>query len=46
MDRPNILFVMTDQQSADLMSCAMGDDYLNTPGMDSIAENGTRFTRA
>ena len=42
----NILFIMTDQQSADLMSCVMGTDYLSTPGMDAIAEKGTRFTRA
>jgi choline-sulfatase len=41
-DRPNIIFIMTDQQSATMMSCA-GNRYINTPAMDSIAERGIRF---
>lgn len=41
---PNILFVFTDQQSASAMSCA-GDGHLQTPAMDSLARNGTRFER-
>ena len=45
MAKPNILFISTDQQFADAMSCA-GDDELSTPGMDRIAEAGTRFARA
>ena len=45
MAKQNILFISTDQQFADAMSCA-GDDELSTPGMDRIAEAGTRFTRA
>jgi len=44
--RPNILIIMTDQQSADVMSCAIGKKYINTPAMDSLAANGMRFTRA
>jgi len=44
--KPNILIIMTDQQFADVMSCAQGRTYLHTPNMDSIAENGMRFTRA
>lgn len=44
--RPNILLIMTDQQFADAMSCAMGDDYINTPNIDRIAADGMRFTRA
>ncbi|MDP6546832.1 MAG: sulfatase-like hydrolase/transferase [Phycisphaerae bacterium] len=44
-DRPNILFIMTDQQHAGMMSCA-GDKWLKTPGMDSLAEGGIRFARA
>jgi len=44
--RPNILIIMTDQQFADVMSCAQGREYLHTPHMDSIAANGMRFTRA
>ncbi len=45
-DRPNILFIMTDQQSADVMSCRMGNQHINTPAMDSLASSGTLFTRA
>jgi len=45
-EQPNILIIMTDQQFADAMSCVMGDQYLHTPNMDQLAENGIRFTRA
>jgi len=45
MTRPNILLIMTDQQSRHMMSCA-GYPYLNTPAIDRLAEAGTRFTRA
>ncbi len=45
VDRPNILFITTDQQFADVMSCA-GSPWLKTPAMDSLAQNGVRFTRA
>ncbi len=45
-ERPNILFIMTDQQFADAMSCRMGAEYINTPAMDSLAENGMFFSRA
>lgn len=44
-DRPNILRITTDQQFADAMSCA-GNDWVDTPAMDRLAEAGTRFTRA
>jgi arylsulfatase A-like enzyme len=44
--KPNILVIMTDQQFADAMSCVMGNQYLKTPNMDKLAENGVRFTRA
>lgn len=43
--RPNILIIMTDQQTAEAMSCA-GNKDLNTPAMDFLAANGTRFTEA
>ena len=43
--QPNIIFILTDQQSASMMSCA-GNRWLHTPAMDYIAENGIRFTRA
>ena len=41
---PNILIIMTDQQSASMMSCA-GNKWLKTPAMDAIASAGIRFTR-
>jgi len=43
--KPNIIYIFTDQQSATMMSCA-GNEWLKTPAMDYIAENGIRFTRA
>ena len=43
--RPNIIFLITDQQSAHMMSCT-GNEWLKTPAMDYIASNGVRFTRA
>lgn len=43
--RPNILLILTDQQSASMMSCA-GNPWLQTPAMDSLAATGTRFERA
>jgi len=45
-DRPNILFIMTDQQFGDAMSCRMGSKWLSTPAMDSLAANGTLFANA
>ena len=44
-EQPDIIFILTDQQSATMMSCA-GNQWLNTPAMDYIAQNGIRFTRA
>ena len=43
--RPNILFVMTDDQQHDQMSCA-GHPILKTPNIDRIAEGGVRFANA
>lgn len=42
--RPNILFIMTDQQSYNMMSC-MGNKWLSTPNMDRIASMGYRFDK-
>lgn len=44
--RPNILLITTDQQFADAMSCVMGDRYINTPNIDSLAAGGMLFTKA
>lgn len=43
--RPNILFIMTDQQSAHMMSCT-GAKWLKTPAMDRLAASGIRFEKA
>ncbi|MEQ7801004.1 sulfatase-like hydrolase/transferase [Pedobacter sp. ASV1-7] len=45
VSKPNIIIIMTDQQTADAMSNA-GNKDLHTPAMDKLAANGTRFTRA
>ena len=42
---PNILYIVTDQQHAGMMSCA-GNEYVKTPAMDSLAATGVRFERA
>ena len=43
--RPNILLIITDQQSATMMSCT-GNSHLKTPAMDRLAAGGIRFERA
>ncbi|MBR3931763.1 MAG: sulfatase-like hydrolase/transferase, partial [Tidjanibacter sp.] len=43
--RPNIILIMTDQQTASAMSCA-GNTDLRTPAMDALAEDGVRLERA
>lgn len=43
--RPNIIYIMTDQQTATAMSCA-GNPDLHTPNMDRLAERGVRFENA
>lgn len=43
--RPNVLWIMTDQQFAGAMSCA-GDPNVSTPAMDWIADHGVRFDQA
>jgi hypothetical protein len=40
--KPNLLFIMTDQQRFDAMSCA-GNTVLETPNMDRIAREGVMF---
>lgn len=44
--QPNILVLITDQQSADVASYRIGTKYLHTPNIDALAANGTSFTRA
>lgn len=44
-ERPNIIYIMTDQQTAKAMSCA-GNSDLKTPNMDKLAQHGLRFENA
>ena len=43
--RPNVLFILTDDQRWDCMSCA-GHPWLKTPNMDRLAAEGARFRNA
>ena len=43
--KPNILFIITDQQHAGMLSCA-GNPYLKIPSLDGLAAMGTRFEMA
>jgi arylsulfatase A-like enzyme len=40
----NVIFIITDQQRADHLSCA-GNPLLKTPHIDSIAQKGVRFSK-
>lgn len=44
-DRPNVVYVVTDDQRWDAMSCA-GHPFLKTPHMDRLAAEGARFANA
>ena len=44
-DRPNNLFIITDQHHARMLSSA-GNPYLKTRALDSMAKSGIRFSRA
>ena len=44
--RPNVLYIMTDQQFADVMSCRMGKTWIHTPALDALAAGGALFRRA
>jgi choline-sulfatase len=41
--RPNVLFILSDDQGAWAMHCAGNADIV-TPALDRIAANGVRFT--
>jgi arylsulfatase A-like enzyme len=42
---PNVLVIQTDQQRADALGCA-GNDQIQTPHLDRLAAQGTRFSRS
>ena len=43
--RPNILFLITDQQTSGALSCA-GNPYVKTPNLDRLAARGMRFVKS
>ena len=43
--RPNILYLMTDQHRGDCLGCA-GNPAIKTPNLDAIAKEGVRFSNA
>lgn len=43
-ERPNIVFVITDQQRFDTIS-ALGAEHVDTPNLDRLVAEGTAFTR-
>jgi len=45
-EKPNILIIMTDQQSAESLGANIGHQFLNTPSMDYLAEHGITFKNA
>ncbi|MEM9261878.1 MAG: sulfatase-like hydrolase/transferase, partial [Bacteroidota bacterium] len=44
-DRPNIIFILTDDQRFDALGYA-GNELIHTPEMDKLAEAGTHFSHA
>ena len=44
-ERPNIVFIMTDDHTAQMMSC-YDHRYIETPHLDRIANDGIRFTNS
>ncbi|MEM9525460.1 MAG: sulfatase-like hydrolase/transferase [Bacteroidota bacterium] len=44
-DRPNIIFILTDDQRFDALGYA-GNELIHTPEMDELAESGTYFSHA
>jgi len=44
-DRPNFIFILTDDQRHDAMGCA-GNDLVRTPNIDLLAARGVRFENA
>lgn len=43
--KPNVIYIMTDQMSAHMLSCT-GNPYVSTPNLDALAASGIRFERA
>ena len=39
MDKPNVLWICTDQQRADTLGC-YGNSFVRTPNLDALARGG------
>lgn len=44
-EKPNILFILTDDQKADVLR-TVGNSYIHTPHMDKLASKGVMFENA
>ncbi|GAA4238370.1 sulfatase [Postechiella marina] len=44
-DKPNFVFILTDDQSYGMMGCT-GNNIVQTPNIDKLASDGTLFTNA
>ena len=44
-NRPNVIFIMTDQQRADTLGAA-GCEWMITPSLDRLAQDGVLFGNA
>ncbi|MGY6647756.1 sulfatase-like hydrolase/transferase [Wenyingzhuangia sp. IMCC45574] len=44
-DKPNIVFILTDDQSYGMMGCT-GNNIVQTPNLDKLAKDGVLFTNA
>jgi arylsulfatase len=44
-NKPNLIFLLPDQLRADFLGC-YGADFVETPHIDSLAEQGVRYERA
>ena len=45
LNRPDILFIMTDQQRFDTIA-ALGNSHIYTPNMDRLVRRGISFSKA
>ncbi len=45
VQRPNIVYIMTDDHTAQMMSC-YGNSPIQTPNLDRIAQEGVRFSHS
>jgi arylsulfatase A-like enzyme len=45
LSKPNIIFLLADDQRSDVLGC-YGNDLIQTPTIDRLAANGVRFDNA